>query len=110
MGSGLGFPIADLRQRGYGNSLGKSRRGGKMIVQIRRNYASMKARSVNYALLGLLVAGVGAGADWPQFRGADNRGVAIDARLPFSWKVAKDGQKSENVAWVADLPGRGVSS
>jgi outer membrane protein assembly factor BamB len=50
------------------------------------------------------------GADWPQFRGQANQGVALDAKLPTTWTVAKDGAKSENVAWVANLPGRGVSS
>lgn len=41
---------------------------------------------------------------WPQFRGADSRGVADEAVLPERWSA------TENVAWKTDLPGRGWSS
>jgi outer membrane protein assembly factor BamB len=41
---------------------------------------------------------------WPQFRGAESRGVAIDAMLPEVWSA------TENVAWKTDIPGRGWSS
>jgi outer membrane protein assembly factor BamB len=44
------------------------------------------------------------GADWPQFRGADSRGVSDNARLPDRWSA------TENVEWKTDLPGRGWSS
>src|SRR5262249_31558047 len=44
-----------------------------------------------------------AGADWRQFRGTDSTGQAADT-LPQTFAPAK------NVAWKADLPGRGVSS
>jgi outer membrane protein assembly factor BamB len=53
-------------------------------------------------LLGVLAL-VG-GADWRQFRGTDARGVAPGAAPP-----AKFGPQ-ENVAWKAELPGRGASS
>lgn len=44
-------------------------------------------------------------ANWPQFRGADSRGVAADnERLPEQWS------ESENVAWKVAVPGRGWSS
>jgi outer membrane protein assembly factor BamB len=44
--------------------------------------------------------------DWRQFRGTEQQSVAPDAKLPVTWNV-KDGT---NVAWTADLPGRGPSS
>jgi len=43
-----------------------------------------------------------AGADWPQFRGAESRSLAMNERLPTDLGP-------ENVAWVVDLPGQGVS-
>jgi outer membrane protein assembly factor BamB len=46
------------------------------------------------------IAGL-AGADWPQFRGADSSGVSAENNVPT---VIDD-----NVAWSADLPGRGLS-
>lgn len=42
------------------------------------------------------------GADWLQFRGTDNTGVAADARPPVKFSP------TDNVAWKAPLPGRGV--
>jgi outer membrane protein assembly factor BamB len=42
--------------------------------------------------------------NWPRFRGRNADGVAADdARLPDSWG------KKENVAWVANVPGWGLS-
>ncbi|RMG32292.1 MAG: pyrrolo-quinoline quinone [Planctomycetota bacterium] len=41
--------------------------------------------------------------DWPQFRGPGTRSTAEDVRLPTSWDAGR------NVAWIADLPGRGLS-
>lgn len=49
----------------------------------------------------LLSAG---GADWRQFRGTDGTAVVAEANLPTTWT------ETENVAWKADLPGKGVSS
>lgn len=43
-------------------------------------------------------------ASWPGFRGPSANGLAGDADLPVRWS------KTENVAWVADVPGRGWSS
>ena len=43
-------------------------------------------------------------SNWPQFRGADSRGVASSGNLPDRWSA------TENVAWKRDLPGRGWSS
>lgn len=56
------------------------------------------------ALTGVaLVASFGA-ADWPQFRGANSNSVSRDAAPPTSWGAG------ENIAWKAELPGRGPSS
>jgi outer membrane protein assembly factor BamB len=50
-------------------------------------------------------AGQAGGDDWPQFRGAGARGVVDDAEgLPDRWST------TDNVAWVADIPGLGWSS
>lgn len=43
-------------------------------------------------------------AGWPQFRGPNATGVADQSSLPERWSP------TENVAWVADIPGRGWSS
>ena len=43
-------------------------------------------------------------ANWPQFRGANSRGIAEGTNLPERWS------STENVAWKSDLPGRGWSS
>ncbi|MEO2047718.1 MAG: PQQ-binding-like beta-propeller repeat protein [Pirellulales bacterium] len=45
-------------------------------------------------------------SDWPMFRGPGARSVAESANLPLEWSIADD----QNIAWRADLPGRGVSS
>jgi len=42
--------------------------------------------------------------DWPQFRGVNGTGVADASKLPVEWSTTK------NVAWVAQIPGRGWSS
>ncbi len=44
-------------------------------------------------------------ADWRQFRGTDQTGVAADSRLPTKFDVTT----GENVAWKAPLIGKGVS-
>jgi outer membrane protein assembly factor BamB len=42
--------------------------------------------------------------EWPQFRGPHGAGLADEASLPERWSA------TQNVAWVADVPGRGWSS
>ncbi len=54
-----------------------------------------------------LMVTVCSGGDWLQFRGNLGTGVAPEADPPLSWKV--DGEGDENIAWKAELPGRGVS-
>ncbi len=44
------------------------------------------------------------GSNWPQFRGAEARGVSENNGLPDRWTA------TENVAWKTDIPGRGWSS
>jgi outer membrane protein assembly factor BamB len=49
--------------------------------------------------------GVGSGAEnWPQFRGADSRGVHDHPDLPDQWSA------TQNVLWNTDVAGRGWSS
>src|SRR5215468_6157485 len=42
--------------------------------------------------------------DWPQFRGPDLNPAGASDRLPDHWS------KTENVEWMAEIPGRGWSS
>jgi outer membrane protein assembly factor BamB len=42
--------------------------------------------------------------NWPQFRGGAAGGIADGAKLPTRWST------TENVAWAAEIPGRGWSS
>lgn len=44
-----------------------------------------------------------AAADWSQFRGENNSGVAVDSKLPTKLNA-------DRAAWKVDLPGRGASS
>jgi len=41
---------------------------------------------------------------WPQFRGADSRGIGTSDRLPIVWGPGT------NIAWKTPIPGRGWSS
>ncbi len=43
------------------------------------------------------------GADWRQFRGNDGSSTSADVNVPLRWSAG------ENIAWKADLPGRGAS-
>ncbi|MEW4530965.1 PQQ-binding-like beta-propeller repeat protein [Maioricimonas sp. JC845] len=56
-------------------------------------------------LMTLCIAGMSATAraDWRQFRGNDTNGIA-DSTAPTSWT------DEDNIAWKADLTGRGLSS
>ncbi len=69
------------------------------------------SRIVNFSLTFVILAAamlrlapaIGA-ADWPQFRGSNSNSVTTDPQPPATWS------ETENVAWKADLPGRGPSS
>ena len=52
----------------------------------------------------LLLVGVLAGADWPQWRGLGSQGISGETGLPVEWGPAK------NLAWKAELAGTGTSS
>lgn len=56
------------------------------------------------AFLWLSIAVGAAGPDWPQFRGPDLNPVGLNEALVDRWS------KTENVEWVANIPGRGWSS
>ncbi len=60
--------------------------------------------TITVALSGFATARRQAPQGWMQFRGPGSMGVAEDPRLPDRWST------TENVAWVADIPGRGWSS
>jgi outer membrane protein assembly factor BamB len=47
---------------------------------------------------------IGAGSNWPQWRGPDGQGVSTDPGLPTSWSP------TDHVAWKTPIPGRGHSS
>ncbi len=51
-----------------------------------------------------LVAPLGAGENWPQFRGPDGQGHADANGLPLTWS------ETQNVVWKTAIPGRGWSS
>src|SRR5438552_1119995 len=57
-----------------------------------------------YTTAGILIATLGVAADWRQFRGPANSGSAVNEPVPKQFGVEK------NVAWKAELPGRGLSS
>ncbi|TWT43133.1 outer membrane protein assembly factor BamB family protein [Botrimarina hoheduenensis] len=54
-------------------------------------------------LVMILSAATTAGADWPQFRGAQANGVATGAAPPTDWSPAS------NLAWSVAVPGEGWS-
>ena len=56
------------------------------------------------ALISLATATAAPPSAWPGFRGPTANGLAGDADLPVTWS------KTENVAWVAHVPGHGWSS
>lgn len=67
---------------------------------------ALQSALVLTAIVGTLAIAQRAQADsnWPQFRGADSRGVVEGDSLPEHWST------TENVEWKTDLPGRGWSS
>ena len=62
------------------------------------------AAGIALALTFTLAQSATAQANWPQFRGAESRGVGTSDRLPLVWGP------ETNVAWRAEVPGRGWSS
>ena len=68
---------------------------------MRNQIASTLALAVGLAL----IVNTLEARDWPMFRGPGGRSVGGEEQLPQEWSV-EDGT---NIAWAADLPGRGVS-
>ena len=59
---------------------------------------------IGASLAGFATATAQAPQDWTQFRGPGSMGVVDGANLPANWS------RTENVAWAAEIPGRGWSS
>ena len=59
---------------------------------------------LSVAWAGLMAPSTVLGGDWLQFRGPQSRSIAHGERLPRTW------DSDSNVAWSAELPGRGLSS
>jgi len=55
-------------------------------------------------MLWLFLAASASGQEWPQFRGPDGQGHAIESTAPVAWS------ENENVLWKTPLPGVGWSS
>lgn len=72
-----------------------------MIPGIR--LSDFRCASVAVVLLAFL-ASLGAQENWPQFRGAESRGIGSGGNLPTVWSETK------NVAWKTEVPGWGWSS
>lgn len=65
----------------------------------RRNCFGVVASIVCGSVLSSAIA-----ADWPGFRGPDNRGVSAEAKFPTEWSATK------NIKWKVALPDTGNSS
>lgn len=61
-------------------------------------------QSIIPLLLCTLYSSAPAAENWPQFRGADARGVSTNTNLSDRWSA------TENVEWKTPIPGRGWSS
>src|SRR5579864_4729818 len=91
------------------------RRSGPRLCQIARytrqwpfpassaSLPLMKATSLAFVLIGLLVNPAGAD-DWPRFRGPNGDGVSGESKVPLQWGPR------DNIAWKVELPGHGSSS
>ena len=71
-----------------------------------RKMYQMKVSSSIFSIIASIVGVLQcSGVDWAEFRGPNGNPVH-DGTLPLKW----DSSGTENVAWKASLPGRGVSS
>lgn len=70
---------------------------------MQHNFKHLFTRTTPLLLSCLLTTSVSSG-DWMQFRGPSGNGAATAEHYPTTWS------SSENLAWQADLPGRGISS
>jgi len=69
---------------------------------MRRSRSTM-ATGMKVLAAAAMLAGVGAAAEWPRFRGPEGAGVAEGADPPVKWTAA-------DYLWKTALPGRGHSS
>ncbi len=69
-----------------------------------KNVAACISLVIVALMSGFTTAVAQAPQDWTQFRGPGSMGVVDDANLPVNWS------RTENVAWAAEIPGRGWSS
>jgi outer membrane protein assembly factor BamB len=70
-----------------------------MTEPSRRSARSVSLAVLSFALLALLTSVPSRAEDWPQWRGPYFNGSTTEKGLPALWS------KTENVAWVAPLPG-----
>jgi outer membrane protein assembly factor BamB len=88
---------------------------GDVIQRLQRNLSNSEMRPLilrsatnvltsSLAALFLLASGRVQAADWPQFRGPSSTGISEGPGVPTTLDTNKD------LAWKADLPGRGLSS
>lgn len=77
--------------------------GTKMLV-LSRSFKVVWALAFGGTLVGSVVAGTQAWADWPAFRGVGGNAVVPEAKLPTEF----GGESNQAVAWKTRLPGRSV--
>ena len=61
-------------------------------------------KTTTFLALVLMVASVAQADNWGQFRGPNFNGSTAEKNLPSKWS------QTENVAWVADLPGASAAT
>ena len=70
-----------------------------MTEPSRRSVRRASRAAFSFACLALLIGAPGRAENWPQWRGPYFNGSTTEKGLPTQWS------KTENVAWVAPLPG-----
>jgi outer membrane protein assembly factor BamB len=73
-------------------------------MKVSTSFLKPIAHSLILAVLTGTALGQSATVNWPQFRGADSRGIGEGKNLPESWSTTR------NVAWKTEIPGYGWSS
>lgn len=66
--------------------------------------SNMRLTLLALGLTGCIMSTAVQAEDWRQFRGNDGSAVSTETGLPTKWST------TENIAWKAALPGRGLSS
>ena len=97
------LPALRVTCRGEPKSLAASRARtyfARMIEPSRLVNRRVSRVALSFALLVLLLGTPGRAENWPQWRGPYFNGSTTETNLPTQWS------KTENVAWVAPLPGQ----